>query len=356
MEAVLGTYMDIASKNDGGMGMREMVDRFDWSTTPVGPRADWPVELKTAVQMLLDSDFPKALAWGPEHTTIYNDAFRTILGRKPEALGQPFSLVWAEAWHELSPIVAAAFEGKSTFIEDFPLVVERGNAAENAFFTFCYSPVRLVDGTVGGMLDTVVETTKAVEARQELADVNQELAHRLANSLAIVRAIAGQTLRDATDPEALASFNGRLEALNHAHTVLLQQSWSTGSLRNAVWDSLEPHTDRSRISIDGADIEIGSKTTMALSMMLHELATNALKHGSLSNEEGSVAISWHTDEGDLHFEWRERDGPAVTLPERPGFGMRLVQRGFGGSGQSHLAFEQSGVIFSIDIPVEDLAR
>lgn len=351
----IGVRMSTLTQGGCPFGMRQMVDGFDWSATPLGERGTWPSELEYAVQQLLDSKFPKALAWGASLTTIYNDAFRPILGKKPEALGRPFSSVWAEAWDEIGPIADAAFNGQSTFIEDFPVVINRNGAPERAYFTFCYSPVRLRNGRVGGMLDTVVETTRTVEVQQELKLANEELAHRLKNSLAIVQAIAHQTLR-ANDPEAYDSFSRRLEALGHAHTVLLQQNWSAGSMVRAVADSLKPNVDMDRVSISGPDIAIGSKSSMALSMMLHELSTNAAKYGAMSNADGRVEVCWTVTGHELNFDWVETGGPPVSPPAKTGFGSRLIKRGLGSSSKGELSFPAEGVRFKISVPVADLAR
>ena len=167
--------------------MAERVRRHDWTNTPLGPMDQWPDVLKTTVSLSLASHFPQAVVWGPELTTLYNDAFVPILGSKPDALGQPFSAIWQEAWSQISPIADAAFAGNATFIEDFPLIVERGDAPEQAYFTFCYSPIRDACGNVVGLLDTVTETTGSVF-----------MARRLAVLDAISNGVA-----NATDPAAI---------------------------------------------------------------------------------------------------------------------------------------------------------
>ncbi|MFC7739164.1 PAS domain S-box protein [Roseomonas sp. GCM10028921] len=119
--------------------------------------------------MVLGSKFPACIVWGAHLTTIHNDAFRPILGAKPEALGRPFSQVWSEAWETIGPIAERAFAGEATFIEDFPLSVERNGYPEEAFFTFCYSPIRDETGRVAGLLNTIVETTGKVLAERKQA-------------------------------------------------------------------------------------------------------------------------------------------------------------------------------------------
>ena len=149
--------------------MGEAIRRHDWHGSPLGPVEAWPDALKTTVALMLGSRFPQAIAWGPELITLHNDAFLPILGNKPSALGRPFSAVWAETWDEIEPIAEAAFAGRATFVEDFPLVVERGGSPEQVYFTFCYSPIRDQTGRVLGILDTVAETTATVVANQRLA-------------------------------------------------------------------------------------------------------------------------------------------------------------------------------------------
>ncbi|MBL0407371.1 PAS domain-containing protein [Microvirga aerilata] len=146
--------------------MGELMRTHDWSASPLGAPETWPQSLRTAVGMVLGSKFPSCLVWGPDLITLYNDAFRPILGIKPEALGRPFSEVWSEAWDTIGPIADCAFAGEPTLIEDFPLIVERHGYPEQTYFTFCYSPVRDETGNVAGFLDTVIETTGKVLAEQ----------------------------------------------------------------------------------------------------------------------------------------------------------------------------------------------
>ncbi|WP_159831760.1 hypothetical protein [Novosphingobium sp. TCA1] len=100
------------------------MDAFDWSTTPLGARDNWPSELEAVVRQILDSRFPKAIVWGPSFTTIYNDAFVPILGDKHVALGRSFADIWSEIWGEIGPIAARAYAGEATYIEDFPLIID----------------------------------------------------------------------------------------------------------------------------------------------------------------------------------------------------------------------------------------
>ena len=176
--------------------MAERVRQHDWASTPLGPLEQWPDVLKTTVALCFASSFPQSIVWGPQLTMLYNDAFIPILGDKPYALGRPFNEVWHEVWPQVGPIANAAFEGHATYIENFPLLIERGAGPEQAYFTFCYSPIRDPQGKVVGMLDTVTETTATAF---------------LARRLAVLDAI-GSAVANAADAEAIMTTTTRLLA------------------------------------------------------------------------------------------------------------------------------------------------
>lgn len=335
--------------------MRERVDTFDWDATPLGARADWPSELEVVVRQILDSRFPKAIVWGAGFTTIYNDAFVPILGDKHVALGRSFAEIWSENWSEIGPIAERAYAGEPTYIEDFPLVINRTGQNEQTWFTFCYSPLRLADGSIMGMMDTVIETSDTVRAQASLALVNEELGHRLKNTLALVQAIATQTLRGAAEPSAIESFNHRLGALGHAHDVLLKQDWASASLREVIDHSLEPHDPGGQIMREGPNLAIGSRVAVALSLMLHELATNAAKYGALCVADGRIRLSWTINGDHLDFHWHETDGPPVTAPTAKGFGSRLIAMGLGGSCKVEPRYEVDGLKLDMRTPIAELA-
>ncbi|MBA1189240.1 response regulator [Pseudomonas entomophila] len=148
--------------------MADRIGNHDWTDFPLGPLEHWPDTLKTTLALCLASRFPQAVLWGPDLLTFHNDAFATILGDKPSALGRPFSQVWEEAWSDISDMARRTLQGEAFYIEDFPLVIDRSGSPERAYFTFCYSPIRDHEGHVVGLLDTVTETTATVLANQRL--------------------------------------------------------------------------------------------------------------------------------------------------------------------------------------------
>jgi two-component sensor histidine kinase len=331
-------------------GMARRVREFDWASTPLGPIAQWPVELRTAAGLVLESGFPKALMWGPSLTTIYNDAFRPILGSKPEALGRSFRDIWAEAWDVLGPIADRAYGGVPTYIENFEVELDRFGRPAPGWFTFSYHPVRMADGSVGGVMDTVVETTAMVRAHREAELLRDELAHRLKNTLAMVQAIASRSFAGHPGMDA---FQARLRALGEAYDVLLQQRWGAAPMRRMIDTLLSPYGDR--IALDGPDVLLGPRTMVALSLVLHELATNAIKYGALSVPEGGVSLRWQQDAGGLVIRWREAGGPPVATPDRTGFGSRLIDMGWSGIGRVERRYPVSGVEVDLRLASADLA-
>ena len=315
---------------DGGGEMADAIRAHDWASTPLGPLEQWPSALKTALSMALNSKFPKAIIWGPELITLYNDGFRPILGDKPPSLGRSFRDIWSEAWHEIGPIAERALAGEATFIEDFPLVIDRYGYPERAYFTFCYSPIRDENGAVCGMMDTVVETTETVEAQRQARLLNGELEHRIKNLLSVISAIINQTLQSQdSDREARHALTQRIGALGKAQSLLTRSSVAEANIQDVIAESLAPFQGDGRICVGGPPVLLSSKQAITLALAINELATNALKYGALSNATGKVHIAWQVGRPDSDDEfrltWTETGGPPVLASPRRGFGSRIIE-------------------------------
>ena len=178
-----------------------------------------------------------------------------------------------------------------------------------------------------GVFDDVTERRRS-EKRQRL--LINELNHRVKNTLATVQSIAAQTLRSAPDlPRAREAFEARLLALAGAHDLLTAESWHGARLSDVVASAMTPFETerRPQISRSGPAVWLTAQRALALSMALHELATNAVKYGALSVPDGRVTIRWTVSDDDiLTMSWVEQDGPPVPPPQRSGFGSRLLQR------------------------------
>jgi PAS domain S-box-containing protein len=168
--------------NNGGF-MGELIRKKDWSSTPVGAPDTWPQSLRTTVNLLLNSKFPMFVWWGPELTTIYNDAYRPIAGEKhPSLLGKSGKEGWVEIWGDLGPLVERVFSGTSTWSDDQVLYMNRHGYIEETYFTFSYSPVMDESGNVGGLFCACIETTEKVMAARKIKENERNLRNTILQS------------------------------------------------------------------------------------------------------------------------------------------------------------------------------
>ncbi len=225
------------------------------------------------------------------------------------------------------------------------------------------TPIRGADGRPEKLLVVSRDITGLKRAEEQQQLLMQELAHRVKNTLAMVQAIASQTLRgDGSLAEARQSFTARLMALAQAHDVLLQGSWTEASLRGLVDGVIRllGHGEPGRFEIEGDDVTLGPRAALSFALVLHELGTNAVKHGALSVPAGRVAAHWRRDVVDgepwLRFHWRERGGPPVAPPRHEGFGSRLIERSLtqGLGATVRLDYEASGVTLAMSAPLAGL--
>jgi len=184
---------------------------------------------------------------------------------------------------------------------------------------------------------------KEAEAFQRL--LLNELKHRVKNTLATIQAITTQTLATAPDlPSAREALEQRIVSMARAHDLLIDRSWSNAGLEEVVARALQAFCP-AQLSISGDDLEISPRQTLALSMALHELATNATKYGALSRAGGRVSVRWEKDGDKLRLDWEESGGPAVSPPAHKGFGSRLIERLLASElgGEVKLDYDPAGV-------------
>ncbi|CAA9428801.1 MAG: Chemotaxis protein methyltransferase CheR, partial [uncultured Ramlibacter sp.] len=154
----------------GDGALRALFRSRDWSATPLGPAGQWPQELATVVDLMLNAGHPAAVIWGPKHTFLYNDAYASILGGlHPAALGQAFPQVWPDIWPQLRPAVEAAMAGRTASLENMPLTIAPGGVFEERWFTSSYSPVRDRQGRVLGLFKVRSDTSSRVLDERRLA-------------------------------------------------------------------------------------------------------------------------------------------------------------------------------------------
>src|SRR6185503_18897630 len=168
---------------DGGGELGDLMRAHDWTTTPLGPPADWPRALKTAVRIMLTSRQPFWLGWGPDLTYLYNDPYKSIIGGKhPWALGKPFSEVWSEIWDVVGPMAAHVMDrDEGTYVEAQLLIMERHGYKEETYYTFSYSPVPDDEGGKGGLICANTDDTRRMIGERQVA-LLRELAASAGNA------------------------------------------------------------------------------------------------------------------------------------------------------------------------------
>lgn len=291
----------------------------------------------------------------------YNEAAAAFSGRRPELGVDEWCVTWKLYWpdgtplpHNECPMALALNENRE--LRGVEAVAERPDGTRRTFTPY---PTLLRDsaGDVVGAINVLVDITDRKQADEEQKILIDELNHRVKNTLATVQSISMHTHR--STPDAFVErFEDRLVALSKAHDLLTRRRWTGVGLGELLEQELTPYgdADQSRIVLDGPELPLPARTGLALSMVLHELATNAAKYGALSAEGGSVQVAWALEGEDrniLKLRWIESGGPKVETPNRRGFGHRLIERNIGRDlrGEVALQFEPSGLQCSIRFPL-----
>jgi two-component sensor histidine kinase len=224
------------------------------------------------------------------------------------------------------------------------------------------APLRIAGDRISGAVITMVDLSqrKAAEKQQNL--LIRELDHRVKNVLAMVVSISARTASNTDTIHAFQkAFSDRIKALAATHTLLLDNSWSSLELHDIVMSELAPYVeaDADQVTVEGLNVAITPRAAIAFGLIVHELTTNAVKYGALSQQEGHVSVRaiGHNNNANGAFviEWRESGGPPVTSPERKGFGHTVIMRSLQYSGGgAEFDFDPSGLACRISIPSEDL--
>ena len=224
---------------------------------------------------------------------------------------------------------------------------------------------RVVDGRFIGMIGVNSDITEREEADAARRQAEQhrelliaELNHRVKNTLGVVQAIAHQTFQG-TAEEACTAFNHRLVALARSHDLLTHANWSNITLESLATGALQLNeSSGGRVELSGPPVLLRARQAVAFGMAFHELFTNALKYGALSNADGRVAMQWELGGAtpkQLRLTWREQGGPPVAPPTRRGFGSLLLERILRGdlSADVTLDYQPSGLVCTISAPLPD---
>lgn len=266
-----------------------------------------------------------------QRIVLFNPAAEAMFGyTSAEIIGQPIERLIPHRFHDLhaghlrnfaaGAAVSRSMEGVGSLSgrrrngDEFPLEasISQGETEGGKLFT--------------AILRDITQRRRA-EAHQSL--LLGELAHRVKNTLAVVQSIAAQTYRFSRPEDFYATFCGRLEALGNANDLLTSSEWKGATLNDIIAFSFAPHNVQgmvARWATHGPRIWLAPNEAVTLSLVFHEMITNAVKFGALSGNKGKVEINWETNESAVMIHWREHDGPDVNPPAHRGFGSKLLER------------------------------
>lgn len=298
---------------------------------------------------------------GPSMAYI-SKGYETLFGRSRESLyEEPLSFL--EAIHpddraRVEDAMRRQASGAESTETEYRLVRDDGSVAwmwDRAY------PV--ADGPAGSVrvLGLVEDVTAQRQTEERLRLLAEELDHRTRNVMAVARSLAAQTLSTRqVDREVRDALDARLDAFGAAHGLLARLQHTAVDVRQIAETILAPHaTSDGRVRIAGPEVGLPPQASVSLALALHELATNAAKHGALSVAGGAVELGWQIEASGgrarMRMLWRESGGPVVTAPTRRGFGSRMIERNLAAAldGSVEVRFEPTGVVAEIVALLDD---
>ncbi len=296
-------------------------------------------------------------------TGIHNREFRAIYGlpqdERPIAHSEWLQMIHPEDRERVHKVALAAQAGEADYAVEFRII--RADTAELRWIASRGSIVSSgPDGRPARLVGVSYDVTERRQEQERQLMLAREVDHRAKNVLAVVQSIVRLTKAD--DPRTFAqAVEGRVAALARAHTLLSRDRWTGASLTEVVREELLAYGGGGRIALEGQELWLKPDTVQSLSMVLHELATNAAKYGALSVPHGRLIVSWrvgHQAAGSqLHLEWVERGGPNVPAPPaRRGFGSTVITATMRShlDGEAHMIWEEQGLRCEITAPAARL--
>lgn len=274
---------------------------------------------------------------GPDHVfAMANRKFSDLAGGREflnRPLGEAFPELVGQEWFAILGRVFRTAEAFSDRKMRIFMQNHDNGAIDEYFLDVACQPVLDEKGAVTSVFVEGSDVTGQARSEQRQALLIRELHHRVRNTLATVQGVMNTTAKtSATIEEFQEAFAGRIASLAKTHSVMTEEMSQSVSFKQLLIQELSSHCEDygRRISLVGPAVDLPSQIAVPIGMAIHELTTNAVKHGALSNESGRIAIEWSlinlTHGGGLLCEWKETDGPAVTPPVSEGFGTMLLER------------------------------
>jgi PAS domain S-box-containing protein len=287
--------------------------------------------------------------------TTWNSGAERLFGyTADEVIGKSVTILLPADRHNEEPGILECIR-RGERVDHYETVRQRkdGSLVE---ISLTVSPIKDAEGKVIGASKIARDISERKRAQELQALLLNEMKHRIKNTLVIVQAIAMRTFHRSSADER-ETFAGRLQALAGAHDLLTLESWNRASVRALVASVLDPFQEshRGQFLINGPDdVWLTANKSLPLAMALHELATNAVKYGSLSNATGRVRIGWdlspNTPSDRVTLYWHESGGPPVKAPEHKGFGTLLIERALQAElGGARIEFAPQGIICTLDV-------
>lgn len=315
-------------------------------------------ESEAKFRILIESTANAVWEADPEGRMLAASSWQSFTGQGAEAIGGE---EWLDALHP---------DDRSRFLQEWENCVTARQALKSEVrlrhsesgwrWTRCNAaPVYDRNGKLAkwvGMNTDITPRKKAEEQRELLLG---ELNHRVKNLFSVVRALASQGNKEQSGAEYRRVFLGRLDALVKAHALAFEGRWERVDLAKLSEQTMRPYcADRPEaVEMQGEALQLEARSALSLSLVLHELATNAVKYGALSSPEGKVHLRWQArargeEEREIHLTWREVGGPPVAPPARAGFGTQLVERVLQSDldGKSAIEFHEDGLRLEARFP------
>ena len=345
------------------MAYRTAADRIDGvvvTFTEITERKHHEERVRTArdfaEQVIEAVRFPLVVLTREQRVRSANEAFYELFGvRRDETEGRFLSQLGNQQWDlpELQRLLARVLPERTDFV-DFEIEHDFERIGRRTLILHA-RPLQAEQLVLLGMVDI----TDRKENERELELLAAELSHRVKNTLAVVQSLAMQTDGRARSVEAYReAFVGRLQALARAQNLLLDAHWRGTELKVLVEEAVAAYrADRpDMVEIEGEPVTLTPRVGLGLSLILHELGTNATKYGALARSEGRLHISWQIETGSgrrVRLRWQERDGPTVEPPTEKGFGTRLIKRAaqYELEGEVELNYAPGGLSCELVFPV-----
>ncbi len=331
--------------------------------------AERTAELEASNMRLTESEQGRSLAlaagqMGSWDWDVVSDEWRwdegqhRIFGVEPQkfkiTVDSIRALVHPDDWEALQQIARGMSKGTRTQQTEFRVLRPNGETR------WCIgTAVATIDGAgdVARISGVTVDITERKEADERQVLLAREVDHRARNALAVIQSIIRLT-RARSVEDYVEAIEGRIKALSRAHTLLSDSRWNGADLGTLVSEELAPYSAGDKITLNGPDISLQPATAQGLALALHELATNAAKHGALSSMKGKVSFTWQLASDALLLRWVENGGPHVTAPSARSFGLRVISASIEQQlgGKTAFEWDTKGLRCLMSIPQGELMK